>query len=110
MSSRHRVCARAVLAFAATLAAIEAGAAARPAALADGDYRVVRWTTAQGLPQNTVTGVVFLPGGELWLATFGGLARFDGHGFRVLDMAADEGLPANRIVSLAAAGQTRSCS
>jgi signal transduction histidine kinase/ligand-binding sensor domain-containing protein len=69
-----------------------------------GDYRMAQWTTAQGLPQNTVTDMVFLPDGELWLATFGGLARFDGHVFRVLDMASDEGLPANRIVSLAAVG------
>ena len=65
----------------------------------------MQWTTAEGLPQNTVTDVVVLPGGELWLSTFGGLARFDGHGFRVLDMAADEGLPANRIVSLVATGE-----
>jgi signal transduction histidine kinase/ligand-binding sensor domain-containing protein len=69
-----------------------------------GDYRVAQWTTQEGLPQNTVTDMVFLSNGEMWLATFGGLARFDGHGFRVLDMASDEGLPANRIVALAPAG------
>ena len=69
-----------------------------------GDYRIVQWTTAQGLPQNTVNDIVLLPNGELWVATFGGLARFDGHRFHVVDMATDEGLPANRIVSLAMAG------
>jgi len=68
------------------------------------DYSVVHWTTADGLPQNTITDVVFLARGEVWLATFGGLVRFDGYGFEVLDIAADERLPANRIVSLAAAG------
>jgi len=68
------------------------------------DYLVTRWTTAQGLPQNTVNEIVQLANGELWLATFGGLARFDGHAFHVLDIASDEGLPANRIVSLAVAG------
>ncbi len=75
-----------------------------PASGGAGDFRIARWTTADGLPQNTVTDVVGLPSGELWLATFGGLARFDGRTFRVLDMAADEGLPANRIVKLAAVG------
>ena len=36
------------------------------------------WTTANGLPQNTVTGVAQTPDGYLWLSTFDGLARFDG--------------------------------
>lgn len=67
-------------------------------------YRVVRWTTAEGLPQNTISDAVHLPNGELWLATFGGLARFDGRSFKVIDIASDEGLPANRIVGLAAVG------
>jgi signal transduction histidine kinase/ligand-binding sensor domain-containing protein len=69
-----------------------------------GDYRVDHWTTAHGLPQNTITDIAFLPKGELWLSTFGGLVRFDGHRFQTLDMASDEELPANRIVSLAATG------
>lgn len=68
------------------------------------DYRVAKWTTADGLPQSTVTDVAVMPDGVVWLATFGGLVRFDGRRFEVLDMAADEGLPANRIVSLKAAG------
>jgi signal transduction histidine kinase/ligand-binding sensor domain-containing protein len=101
---RHCASAGALLALAATAAASGATVSPRLSARASGDYRVVHWTTAQGLPQNTVTDLAILPGGELWLATFGGLARFDGHGFRVIDMASDEGLPANRIVSLAAAG------
>ena len=78
-------------------------AVARPGELA-GEYRVVKWTAVEGLPQNTVNDILQLPNGELWVATFGGLARFDGLGFRVVDMAADEGLPANRIVALAPAG------
>jgi signal transduction histidine kinase/ligand-binding sensor domain-containing protein len=65
------------------------------------DYSLARWTTAQGLPQNSVTDIQLLPNGELWLATFGGLARFDGERFKVVDIASDEGLPSNRILALA---------
>ena len=68
------------------------------------DYRVARWTTAEGLPQNTINDIVALPNGELWLATFGGLVRFDGTDFRVVDIAGDEGLSSNRITALALAG------
>src|SRR5690348_6969325 len=69
------------------------------------DYRVAHWTTAEGLPQNTINDIVALPNGELWLATFGGLVRFDGAEFRVIDIASDEGLASNRITALARMGQ-----
>ena len=67
-------------------------------------HRIAHWTAVEGLPQNTVNDILQLPNGELWVATFGGLARFDGLGFHVVDMAVAEGLPANRIVALAPAG------
>jgi signal transduction histidine kinase/ligand-binding sensor domain-containing protein len=95
--------AAALMACAAATAQVSAPAPA-PVRLA-GEYRSVGWTAAEGLPQNTVTDILQLPNGELWVATFGGLARFDGFGFRVIDMASDEGLPANRIVALAPAGR-----
>ncbi len=84
---------------------MEAGTAAPFAAVRGsfGGYRIVQWTTADGLPQSSVNDIVILPNGEMWLATFGGLVRFDGHAFKVLDIA-DEGMPANRIVALAAVG------
>lgn len=68
------------------------------------DYRVVRWTTADGLPQNTINDIVVLPNGELWVATFGGLVRFDGTRFEVLDIASHATLASNRITALAPAG------
>ena len=76
----------------------------RAAAFQADEYRIVQWATADGLPQNTVTDIAVLSNRELWLATFGGLARFDGDRFQVLDIASDDGLPANRIVSIAPAG------
>lgn len=45
------------------------------------------WSTAQGLPQSSVRALVQARDGYLWLATFGGLARFDGTRFVVFDTA-----------------------
>lgn len=39
--------------------------------------------SAEGLPSNTVHRLAQDRAGNLWLATLDGLARFDGHGFRV---------------------------
>ena len=36
------------------------------------------WQTADGLPDNSVTGVVQSPDGYLWIGTEGGLSRFNG--------------------------------
>jgi signal transduction histidine kinase/ligand-binding sensor domain-containing protein len=45
-------------------------------------YHVRMWTTDDGLPHNSVGGVLQDSTGFLWLATLGGLARFDGREFR----------------------------
>lgn len=45
------------------------------------------WTIADGLPQNSVNDIAQTPDGYLWLATFGGLVRFDGVRFVVFDRA-----------------------
>lgn len=42
-----------------------------------------QWTTADGLPQNSVNAIAQSPDGLLWLGTFGGLVSFDGTSFRV---------------------------
>jgi signal transduction histidine kinase/ligand-binding sensor domain-containing protein len=65
-------------------------------------YRVAHWTTADGLPQNSILDVLVLPNDEMWLATFGGLVSFDGVRFEVIDMAVDDALPSHRIVGLEA--------
>ncbi|MEP7336849.1 MAG: two-component regulator propeller domain-containing protein [Acidobacteriota bacterium] len=48
-------------------------------------YRFDNWTTEQGLPQNSVLAVTQTRDGYLWLATYNGLARFDGVRFTVFD-------------------------
>src|SRR5258708_2560054 len=39
------------------------------------------WQTDEGLPDNNVTGVAQTSDGHLWVATLGGLMRFDGERF-----------------------------
>lgn len=64
------------------------------------EYGFDVWTTANGLPQNTVTGVVQTPDGYLWLSTFDGLARFDGVKFTIFDKGNTKGIVNNRFVRL----------
>jgi hypothetical protein len=61
------------------------------------EYGFDVWTTANGLPQNTVTGVVQTPDGYLWLSTFDGLARFDGVRFSIFNRGNTKGIVSNRF-------------
>lgn len=61
------------------------------------DYGFDVWTTTNGLPQNTVTGVVQTPDGYLWISTFDGLARFDGVRFTIFDKSNTKGITNNRF-------------
>jgi diguanylate cyclase (GGDEF)-like protein len=73
-----------------------AGARARAAHLAVRNY-----TTRDGLPQAQVTALAQDADGYLWAGTnAGGLARYDGHRWRVYDAAS--GLPASSIDCLTA--------
>jgi len=85
------------VAIAASAAVSAPAAAALPAA----DRYIARtWGTADGLPQNSVTSIVQTRDGYLWLGTFGGLVRFDGHAFTVFDPDNTPGLASARIVVL----------
>lgn len=75
----------------ALLLCIGSGHAAAPLAL--------RFTTADGLPSNAVHQIIEDRAGYLWFATDDGLARFDGHRFRVWRL--EQGLADNRVLSLA---------
>lgn len=55
------------------------------------------WTTLDGLPQNSVASLCQDTDGYLWIGTFGGLARFDGQRFDVLDVSNRSDLPGNRF-------------
>jgi ligand-binding sensor domain-containing protein len=63
-------------------------------------YRIDQWTADDGLPQNSVYGIVQTRDGYLWLATVDGLARFDGVRFEVFNKSNSPGIVNNRFVSL----------
>jgi ligand-binding sensor domain-containing protein len=64
------------------------------------EFTVDSWQTDNGLPQSSVLSIAQTPDSYLWLATFNGLARFDGVRFTVFDTSNLPGLPSNRIVRL----------
>jgi signal transduction histidine kinase/ligand-binding sensor domain-containing protein len=73
-----------------------------PAALVFGGDANVNWLTRSwqsddGLPDNSVSGVAQTPDGYLWVATAGGLMRFDGVRFQEFSLANLDGVP-NRVV------------
>ncbi len=62
------------------------------------------WETENGLPQNTVHSILQSQDGYIWIATEGGLARFDGVKFVVYNAQNTPALKSNNIRALA---QTR---
>jgi signal transduction histidine kinase/ligand-binding sensor domain-containing protein len=70
------------------------------AAITSAQYRFDRWTTENGLPQNSVNAIVQTRDGYLWLGTFGGLVRFDGARFSIFDPVNTPQLKSNRITAL----------
>ncbi|MGD2116171.1 MAG: two-component regulator propeller domain-containing protein, partial [Acidobacteriota bacterium] len=58
------------------------------------------WTTEEGLPQGSANGLVQTRDGYLWIATFAGLARFDGVRFETYNRARHPELPSDRLLAL----------
>jgi ligand-binding sensor domain-containing protein/signal transduction histidine kinase len=63
-------------------------------------YGYQSWQTDTGLPQNTVHAIVQGRGGFLWIATEGGLVRFDGVDFKPYMRANTPGLPSDLVDDL----------
>jgi signal transduction histidine kinase/ligand-binding sensor domain-containing protein len=59
-----------------------ARAQAPPVRTPVGGWIIDRWSSDQGLPQNTINDILQTPDGFLWIATYGGLVRFDGVRFK----------------------------
>jgi signal transduction histidine kinase/ligand-binding sensor domain-containing protein len=68
-------------------------------------YRFDHWTADNGLPQNSVRGIVQTRDGYLWLTTFDGLVRFDGVRFTVFNKSNSPGIITNRFVQVYEDGQ-----
>src|SRR6202021_3743128 len=60
-------------------------------------YRYVAWPAVCGPPQNIIRGSCQTPGGDLWIATLDGLARFDGVHFTVFSKSNSVGIVSNRF-------------
>jgi ligand-binding sensor domain-containing protein/signal transduction histidine kinase len=58
------------------------------------------WQSDSGLPQNTVNAVIQTRDGFIWLATEGGLVRFDGTDFLVFNVENSPALRSNSVHSL----------
>jgi ligand-binding sensor domain-containing protein len=65
------------------------------------EFALDQWTTEQGLPQNSVNALVQGPDGYLWVGTFGGLARFDGTRFTLVERIDSSGRHIDRVLALA---------
>ena len=81
----------------------------RPGQERSGGGRSVEWhsraavivSTDDGLPQNSVHAILQTHDGFLWIATEGGLARFDGLNFRVFQQASEPAFTSDDICCLA---------
>lgn len=63
-------------------------------------YVVTNWNSNNGLPQNSVNRICQDKNGFIWMATYGGLVRFDGTRFKVFSSKNYPELSSDRIVSL----------
>jgi len=73
-----------------------------PSADNPAEYKIRRWTTEDGLPQNRVACMQQTRDGYLWLGTWFGLARFDGLRFTVFNKQNTSALVQDAVSALAA--------
>ena len=64
------------------------------------NYVVTNWNSNSGLPQNSVNKICQDKNGIIWLATYGGLVRFDGTKFKVFSCKNYPELVSDRIITI----------
>jgi ligand-binding sensor domain-containing protein/tRNA A-37 threonylcarbamoyl transferase component Bud32 len=62
-----------------------------------GQYNVEVYSTESGLPQSSILSIIQTSDGYLWLATYEGIARFDGVRFIIFDKTNTPAIESNRI-------------
>lgn len=68
---------------------------------ANQDFHITHYTSQNGLPQNSATGLELDRDGFLWIGTEAGLVRFDGQRFKLYDSDHYPLMKANRIRDVA---------
>ena len=66
------------------------------------DYFTQTWDTRNGLPHNGINALAQTSDGYLWIATWEGLARFNGREFTLFTRGSKAGLPDSAIKNLTA--------
>ncbi len=64
------------------------------------NFVVKQFGLNEGLPQSSVNDIIQTKDGYIWLATFGGIVRFDGHSFTTYNRSNTEGMDFDRVVSI----------
>ncbi|MEQ9036060.1 two-component regulator propeller domain-containing protein [Gracilimonas sp.] len=64
------------------------------------NYVVTQFGLEEGLPQSSVNDIIQTKDGYLWLATFGGIVRFDGNSFTIFNKSNTRQLYSERILEL----------
>ena len=64
------------------------------------DYFTQTWSTHEGLPHNGINDITQTNDGYLWIATWEGLARFNGREFKLFTRGSKAGLPDSALKSL----------
>lgn len=65
----------------------------------DVSYTIRNWDTNDGLPVNAVAGITQDEEGYLWITSYSGISRFDGHEFRIFNSSNLPGIQSNRFHS-----------
>lgn len=68
--------------------------------LPEESYVIKSWNSNNGLPQNSINKIAQDKNGIIWLATYGGLVRFDGANFKTFSVKNYPDLSSDRIYSL----------